>query len=111
MQLLVSAGMRRCLQEYANVLMEAIPYYPYQIDIQRAGVIAFLNIFERKFCLVESVDTSPEFAADACPACRICGRVLQDSAGSVRAGFYRFCMRTSAAITIRCRGAPLACFR
>ncbi|PHJ16441.1 hypothetical protein CSUI_009743, partial [Cystoisospora suis] len=34
------------VQEYANVLMEAIPYYPYQIDIQRAGVIAFLNIFE-----------------------------------------------------------------
>ncbi|CBZ54443.1 conserved hypothetical protein [Neospora caninum Liverpool] len=33
-------------QQYANVLMEAVPYYPYQIDIQRAGVIAFLNIFE-----------------------------------------------------------------
>ncbi|PFH35916.1 hypothetical protein BESB_055670 [Besnoitia besnoiti] len=33
-------------QQYANVLVEAVPYYPYQIDIQRAGVIAFLNIFE-----------------------------------------------------------------
>ncbi|KFG53822.1 hypothetical protein TGFOU_223780 [Toxoplasma gondii FOU] len=33
-------------QQYANVLMEAVPYYPYQLDIQRAAVIAFLNIFE-----------------------------------------------------------------
>ncbi|OEH79632.1 hypothetical protein cyc_04244 [Cyclospora cayetanensis] len=33
-------------QEYANALVQALPYYPYQIDIQRAGIIALLNIFE-----------------------------------------------------------------
>ncbi|KAL8450603.1 hypothetical protein Emed_002475 [Eimeria media] len=33
-------------QEYANALIQALPYYPYQIDIQRAGIIGLLNIFE-----------------------------------------------------------------
>ncbi|KAL8273045.1 hypothetical protein Esti_002966 [Eimeria stiedai] len=32
--------------EYANALIQALPYYPYQIDIQRAGIIGLLNIFE-----------------------------------------------------------------
>ncbi|KAL8434606.1 hypothetical protein ACSSS7_003081 [Eimeria intestinalis] len=33
-------------EEYANALIQALPYYPYQIDIQRAGIIGLLNIFE-----------------------------------------------------------------
>ncbi|CDI85780.1 hypothetical protein, conserved [Eimeria praecox] len=33
-------------QEYANALIQSLPYYPYQIDIQRAGIIGLLNIFE-----------------------------------------------------------------